>query len=697
MLKVFPNFAKDVIATRHTFLLSKPQLRCASTKSAIKKGIRKSLRASPRASGRSEGYSAGDSESFGRKQWEEKKLWEGKKPREEKKTWQTEREKAPWAERSDPARLARPRDTQRGRLSSDFKEKSQFSQSRQGGDSGPDYPSRGRDQSSGYKRKDYTKYRPREPRRTEDERDLKYGSFKGRNDTSTRDGTGDFSKSWSQVRGNERGSTPYGSEGIKKFDRPRRDDGEEARYDGSRSVRGPARDLGEVERPRFRRREEGEGRRDNGDRAARAPRRDSEQADRSSFGRYELRSTPFEKRTYNTPHRFRNDSVDKEEHVRPIKDPTPIPYTSPSSEFLYGTSVVLSALRSGRRKLHKLYIYQSEGRQGLEEDRKISKLALAQGVQTSFLKGDEIKLLDRLSQGRPHNGYILEASPLPKLPAVSLMPVLGKQAPFQVVLAHQSKEEVAINGDSPLIPSQDRHNRYPFLLMLDGILDPGNLGAIMRSAYFFGVDAVVISNHSAPIGPVALKAAAGAAEQIPVISVHSTGRFITESQEAGWVFYAAVASPLGGVPSPSASGNKQQHVSSKKLEFPTLAYPTVLMLGSEGMGLQRDLQRKAQYTVSIEGSRLDDNVIDSLNVSVAAGVLCEAFLEQPSRQVLARRLEELVVAEESLARIDMNLKETLSPEIEPVSSEGNGSGSDQDVDRVEEGRQGEKHSGSDLF
>lgn len=83
--------------------------------------------------------------------------------------------------------------------------------------------------------------------------------------------------------------------------------------------------------------------------------------------------------------------------------PLQIPYTTPASEFLYGTSVVVAALRSARRKLYKLYIYDGENREHRDQDSQIRKLAKSQNLTVKQGKGEWLRLMDKMSQGRPHN------------------------------------------------------------------------------------------------------------------------------------------------------------------------------------------------------------------------------------------------------------------------------------------------------
>ncbi|MCJ1404767.1 hypothetical protein MMC11_007993 [Xylographa trunciseda] len=343
-----------------------------------------------------------------------------------------------------------------------------------------------------------------------------------------------------------------------------------------------------------------------------------------------------------SPERYDSNSTPRQPGAPTLnlpKDaPLSIPYTTPASEFLYGTSVVLAALTSPLRKLYKLYIYSGTHREAATTDARVEKLALARNVQLLRVKHDFLRLMDKMSAGRPHNGYILEASPLPKHPATSLLPVAHTNAPLALALDHQSREDATVNGTDPHIPYHSPFARCPLLLLLDGILDPGNLGAILRSAHFLGVDAVALSaRHSAPLTPVALKASAGAAESLPLISIRTPAAFVDASRAAGWKFYAAIA-PSDQVGTDNPVGAEKEAIAPPVPHYdlpalaalcPTRAHPCVLMLGGEGEGLRWALRRKADASVSI-GASWRAGGVDSLNVSVAAGLLCEAFLRAPS-------------------------------------------------------------------
>ena len=92
--------------------------------------------------------------------------------------------------------------------------------------------------------------------------------------------------------------------------------------------------------------------------------------------------------------------------------PLSIPYTTPASEFLYGTSVVTSALLASRRKLYKLYIYDGDNREVRDQDKRIQKLAMERNVIVEKVQGSWLRLMDRTSTGRPHNVRLQPTSSL---------------------------------------------------------------------------------------------------------------------------------------------------------------------------------------------------------------------------------------------------------------------------------------------
>ncbi|KAI1421259.1 Alpha/beta knot methyltransferase [Xylaria sp. FL1777] len=328
--------------------------------------------------------------------------------------------------------------------------------------------------------------------------------------------------------------------------------------------------------------------------------------------------------------RGKYDPEEEEPRIRgPDDGPIRIFHTTAASQFLYGRSVVEAALKNSRRQLYKLYIYSGNDRQNPSQDDALAKLAREKGVSVEKVPNHGLQMMDKMSGNRPHNGCVLEASPLPQLPLKALGPLSEdpKKPGFHVEIAHQSSEEEKVNGTSSFVGYQLPKGRNPFVLLLDGILDPGNLGAILRTAAFLGVNGVGITKgSSATLTAVALKASAGASETSTLFSVNSAADFLARSRENGWLAYAAV---------PSAKRSRRNsHLTVDRLETydPLSLQPTVLVVGSEGEGLAKPVRRQADHEVSIpspSGSFTIDS-IDSLNVSVATGILCSAFLRKQS-------------------------------------------------------------------
>lgn len=323
-----------------------------------------------------------------------------------------------------------------------------------------------------------------------------------------------------------------------------------------------------------------------------------------------------------------------------VKAPESIPYTTPASEFIYGTGAVEAALRCSRRQLYKLYLHQKVDEELSPAKVTLRKLALSENVAVKMAFGEWDRLMDKMSAGRPHNGCVLEASPLPKLPVRGFQAVpTASESHFQVELRAQSREEAAVNGTNnriPIFQQFDRTQRqmvprFPVVLLLDGVVDPGNLGAVIRSAYYLGVDALVFAGrNSAPLSPVTIKASAGAAENMTMLHVVNEVEFIQRSKGNGWRFYAADAPGPGTAYIDRLSDeNSDGHAITQS--------PSVLMLGSEGYGLSSHIRSQADGIISIPGAHHSAEIgvesdparIDSLNVAVAAALLMEKFLRTP--------------------------------------------------------------------
>ncbi|KAK3678880.1 hypothetical protein LTR78_001333 [Recurvomyces mirabilis] len=328
--------------------------------------------------------------------------------------------------------------------------------------------------------------------------------------------------------------------------------------------------------------------------------------------------------TYDRSSKRRERDANKEAYESPM----PIPYTTAASQFLYGTNVVHAALRSQRRKLYRLHLQQRSTAPN-------SILRMAEKAKIPIDRNASVRFLDTVSDNRPHNGVVLDASRLPAPPVLALGKPDVKTGAIGLTLDRQSAEDVLINGSSASLdlPAPSQAGRHPFIIMLDGILDEGNLGSIMRTAHFYGADAVAIATATCASinSPIVAKASSGACEAVKLLGLPKPSSFVLDSAKAGWRVYAAVApgdEGSGGAP----GDRKQMRVSTREVarESPLRDKPVILMLGAEGEGLRANLVNKAHCLISIERGAVGDGVVDvgvdSLNVGVAAGVLMEAFL-----------------------------------------------------------------------
>lgn len=318
------------------------------------------------------------------------------------------------------------------------------------------------------------------------------------------------------------------------------------------------------------------------------------------------------------------------------RQPVSIRYTTAASQFIYGRSVVTAALRSMRRKPYHLYIYGGSNRQNPDRDQGLEALATRRGVEITVLSDqDGLRMMDKMAEQRPHNGYVLETSPLQQPPVQSLGPLIeageeGGGSAYEVRLDHQSEEEKAINGESAVMPPLSATHK-PLVVVLDQVLDPGNVGAIMRSVGFLGATALATTKHgSAKVSGVTLKAASGASESVPLYSIPNLPRFLAESRDNGWSVYAAVPHKPSGSGSSASSTTQHRQLDVHDVEDrdPLRHGPCVLLVGNEGEGLARHIVKsKADFEVAIPNLSADAACVDSLNVSVATALLCSAFLK----------------------------------------------------------------------
>ncbi len=231
-----------------------------------------------------------------------------------------------------------------------------------------------------------------------------------------------------------------------------------------------------------------------------------------------------------------------------------------------GRHAVLELLRVGRRKVHEIVMVEDAP----DNPAAAEILDLAGDRRVPITRVNR-RRLDALAETDAPQGVVARAA---HLRAVPLDELLGP----------------------------NRRGRVPFLVAFDGITDPGNLGAALRSAETAGATGIVIPRHRAVrLTPAAVKAAAGAVEHLDIALVGGLPAAMATVTDHGiWT----VGLDMGGERSIFGSD--------------ALTGPVMLILGAEGRGLSRLVGRRCDEVVSIpqKGS------LDSLNVSAAAAVAC---------------------------------------------------------------------------
>ena len=182
-----------------------------------------------------------------------------------------------------------------------------------------------------------------------------------------------------------------------------------------------------------------------------------------------------------------------------------------------------------------------------------------------------------------------------------------------VIVRTRGAQEIDIREFEELIINRGKSVRC---LMLDGIQDPRNLGACLRTADAAGVDVVVVPRRrAAGLTPTALKAATGAAETVPLVRVSNLAATLRWLKSVGvWIVGADAGTP--------------RTVYDVRLET-----PIVLLVGSEGRGLRRLTRELCDEIVSIPMQ----GTVGSLNVAVAAGVLLFELQRQVETRAAVRR------------------------------------------------------------
>jgi 23S rRNA (guanosine2251-2'-O)-methyltransferase len=184
------------------------------------------------------------------------------------------------------------------------------------------------------------------------------------------------------------------------------------------------------------------------------------------------------------------------------------------------------------------------------------------------------------------------------VPAGRLDGAARSEAPQGVLARAEPLQEADLDS----LMAAKKGGSAPFLVALDGVTDPQNLGAVLRTAACAGATGAIVPRHrAAHVSPTAAKAAAGAIEYLPIAVVPGLPAALTRASEAGlWTvgLDAGAKTPL--------------------YDLQVATEPIVLVLGAEGRGLARLTRERCELVVRIP----QVGPISSLNVSAAAALAC---------------------------------------------------------------------------
>jgi len=250
----------------------------------------------------------------------------------------------------------------------------------------------------------------------------------------------------------------------------------------------------------------------------------------------------------------------------------------PSADRLEGRNPVLEALRAGRT-INKLWVAKLDGSR---IDPTIARIvAMARDRNVLIVEVPRITL-DQMSETHNHQGVIAQTA------------------------SHEYEEL------DQIISRTREKGEVPFLVMLDELKDAYNLGSILRIADAAGVHGVIIPKHrSIGLDSLVAKASAGAIEYVPVARVTNLSQTISSLKEDG--FWVAGTDAEGTIPYNKAD----------------LKGPLLIVIGSEGEGMAKNIREKCDFLLSIPMS----GHVNSLNAAVAAGIV----VFEAQRQRLAEK------------------------------------------------------------
>jgi len=237
-----------------------------------------------------------------------------------------------------------------------------------------------------------------------------------------------------------------------------------------------------------------------------------------------------------------------------------------------GKHAVLELLRAKKRKCYEIWVAQGKKEKLLTE---IEEAAKRNSIPVRLVKGEKIASISKIDK---HQG------------------VAARVDPF--IFSSLEESIKAARADA----------KKGFLVILDGILDPQNLGSLIRTAHLCGVHGIILpKDNSAPLSEAAIKASSGATEYLPIIEVTNIVATLKQLKESDFWAVAAVG---------------ETDKSLYQFDFTGNNY--VLVLGAEGRGIKRLVRENCDFLLSIPML----GKISSFNVSVAGAIFMSEVMRQ---------------------------------------------------------------------
>jgi 23S rRNA (guanosine2251-2'-O)-methyltransferase len=241
------------------------------------------------------------------------------------------------------------------------------------------------------------------------------------------------------------------------------------------------------------------------------------------------------------------------------------------SDLLYGIHPVCEALVAGRRVFKKLYVSKSRQTKRIQDH---LERAQAEGIPIQYREPD---YFSSLLGGSVHQGVAARVSGYPLVDAGAIL------------------RKAETDGELPIV------------LALDGVVDPQNLGSLIRTSLAMGIHGIILAKaRSAPLSPAVSKASAGAMEHMLIARVSNLVAALQRLKKAGlWVVGAHAAS-------------------DQRVDQADFNVGLVLVIGGEGKGIRPLVRKTCDYLVSIP----QRTVLDSLNAAVAGAMVMYEIARQ---------------------------------------------------------------------